>query len=78
MKYTPPPSGPATQFCLSGAMPVLSAQQFASAGCPVYVLGSASTALASPPLQGPCFNCGKVGHVKKFCPLLQTLAKGGK
>ena len=83
IKYTPPPSGPATQFSLSGAMPVLGTQRFASAGYPVYgkwpgVLGAASTALASPPLQGPCFNCGKVGHVKKFCPLLQTLAQGGK
>ena len=32
IKYTPPPSGPATQFSLSGAMPVLGTQQFASAG----------------------------------------------
>ena len=78
-KYTPPPSGPATHFSLSGAMPV---QQFAG-GYPVYgkwpgVLGVTATTLASPPLQGPCFNCGKVGHVKKLCPLLQTLAQGGK
>ena len=40
------------------------------------VVGAASA--AGLPLQGPCFNCGKVGHVKKFCPLLQTFAQAGK
>ena len=33
---------------------------------------------AGPPLQGPCFNCGKMGHVKNFCPLLQRFAQAGK
>ena len=33
---------------------------------------------AGPPLQGPCFNCGRVGHVKKFCPLLQAVVQTGK
>ena len=83
-KYAPPPSGPAAQYSLSGAMPVLNTQQFATASYhPVYgkwpgVVGASSTALSSPPLQGPCFNCGKVGHIKKFCPLLQALAQSGK
>ena len=69
-KYAPPPSSPATQFGLSGTVP---------AGYPMAtyskwpgVVGSASA--VGPPLQGPCFNCGKVGHVKKFCPLLQSQA----
>ena len=36
-KYAPPPSGPAAQYSLSGAMPVLNTQQFATAGYhPVY------------------------------------------
>ena len=70
------------QYSLSGTVPVVNAQQFAG-GYPTYgkwpgVLGATSTALVSPPLQGPCFNCGKVGHVKNFCPLLQALAQGGK
>ena len=60
-------------------VPVVNAQQFAG-GYPTYgkwpgVLGATSTALASP---RPLFYCGKVGHVKKFCPLLQALAQGGK
>ena len=25
---------------------------------------------SSPPVQDPCFNCGILDHVKKFCPLL--------
>ena len=80
LKYTTPPSGPATQFSLSGAMP---AQQFAG-GYPVQyskwpgVLGAASAAIATPPLHGRCFNCGKVGHVKRYCPLLQPMAQSGK
>ena len=80
--HTPPPSASAPHFSLSGTVPALSAQHIA-AGYPVYgkwpgVLGAASSAVGSPPLQGPCFNCGKVGHVKKFCPLLQSLAQSGK
>ena len=67
MKYHTPPSCPAPQFSLAGAVPALSAQRIA-AGYPVYgkwpgILGAES---------------GKVGHVKKFCPLLQSLAQSGK
>ena len=37
-----------------------------------------TAAVASPPLQGPCFNCGRVGHVKKFCPIPVGFLSGGK
>ena len=83
MKYhTPRLSGPAPQFSLLGTVPALSVQHIA-AGYLVYskwpgFLGATSLAVGSPFLQGPCFNGGKVGHVKKCCPLLQSLAQSGK
>jgi hypothetical protein len=69
---------PHLQSGWSGAVPDWNQQV---AGISTYkcpgVVGAASA--AGLPLQGPCFNGGKTGHVNKFCPLLQAFtAQAGK
>ena len=75
--YGPLINTAAGQLPLSGTVPIMPAQQSAaySAKWPGAL---SATAAVSPPLQGPCFNCGRVGHVKKFCPLLQGGVSGVK
>lgn len=72
--YAHPLSG-ASQLSLMGAVPVTPQH---IVGYPKWSGAISAAAAASPPLQGPCFNCGKVGHVKKFCPLLQGASTSGK
>lgn len=75
-KYAPPPSGMAAQLSVLGMVPLV-AQPVA--GYATKWPGTMNAVSArSPPLQGPCFNCGIVGHVKKFCPLLQGASTSGK
>ena len=73
--YAQPFSG-VSQLNLMGAVPVMTPQHIV--GYPKWSGAISAAAAASPPLQGPCFNCGKVGHVKKFCPLLQGAYTSGK
>ena len=69
-----PFSNAASQLPLStGTVPLMAQRQ--TAGYPAKWSGAAA---AGPPLQGPCFNCGMVGHVRKFCLMLQVSVPGGK
>ena len=61
-------------YALSGTVPVVS-PHVAGYKWPTPV-GVPST--AGPPLhKGPCWQCGRVGHFRKFCPQLQGMQIGG-
>lgn len=76
-------SGGRTPYSLLGR-PFSGPQLFSSTGG-VSVPGQRSTAMPfvrnelqsatkslTPPVFGPCFNCGKLGHFRRACPLLSS------
>jgi hypothetical protein len=72
-KYPSLANAPPAQSGWAGAVPGWN-QQVAGISAFKWPGGVGAAPAAGPPLQGPCFNCGKTGHVKKFCPLLQAFA----
>ena len=76
-------SGGRSPYSLLGR-PFSGPQLFSSTGG-VSVPGQRSTAMPfvrnelqsatkslTPPVFGPCFNCGKLGHFRRACPLLSS------
>ena len=76
-RYISQANGGAAPLCAAGSVPAFTPRQNI-ADFSKWPGALNATAVASPPLQGPCFNCGRVGHVKKFCPMPVGFLSGGK